>query len=117
MSAGLASGDTVVWHITVHISPSYADGGDLPNEAKIATNDTGDPDATNDTSTTHTTVHREIDLSLAKADDPDPVIAGNQLTYDLSVTNDGPSDAQGVSVSDALPSDLTGATFCTGSGC
>ena len=30
------------------------------------------------------------DLSLTKADSPDPVNAGAQLTYTLTVTNNGP---------------------------
>ena len=46
---------------------------------------------------------RQADLELVKADDPDPVDAGETLTYTLSVANRGPSDASGVTVTDMLP--------------
>ena len=47
------------------------------------------------------------DLSIAKSDSPDPVVAGNSLTYQITVTNHGPSMATDVIVTDALPSGLT----------
>ena len=45
----------------------------------------------------------ETDLQVSKVDSPDPVIAGNQLTYTITVTNLGPSDATGVVVTETLP--------------
>ncbi|MBI3988597.1 MAG: DUF11 domain-containing protein [candidate division NC10 bacterium] len=54
-------------------------------------------------------------LSLAKADDPDPVTVGQRLTYRLTVTNDGPETATGVTLTDTLP---LGVTFVSASaGC
>jgi uncharacterized repeat protein (TIGR01451 family) len=43
------------------------------------------------------------DLSLAKADAPDPVAVRAPLTYSLNVTNNGPNAAPGVHVLDILP--------------
>ena len=43
------------------------------------------------------------DLVIAKTDSPDPVVAGQQLTYDITVTNNGPSIASNVVVTDNLP--------------
>ncbi len=44
------------------------------------------------------------DLSIVKADSPDPVINGGVLTYTLTVHNAGPDTASGVVVTDSLPS-------------
>ncbi len=43
------------------------------------------------------------DLSIDKSDDPDPAVAGEQLTYSLTVTNDGPDAVPNVRVTDTLP--------------
>ena len=48
------------------------------------------------------------------ADSPDPVAAGSQLTYTVTVTNGGTSQAAGVTVTSTLPS---GVTFGSTSGC
>jgi len=55
------------------------------------------------------------DLSITKIDNPDPVTAGNQLTYTLRVILEGlsPDDAQNVVVLDTLPA---GVTFISASG-
>jgi uncharacterized repeat protein (TIGR01451 family) len=44
---------------------------------------------------------------VTKADSADPVQAGGQLTYTIVVTNNGPSSATGVVLTDTLPSALT----------
>jgi uncharacterized repeat protein (TIGR01451 family) len=46
------------------------------------------------------------DLSVTKTDSPDPVSAGNTLTYSLSVQNGG-GDATGVTLTDTLPAGVT----------
>jgi uncharacterized repeat protein (TIGR01451 family) len=58
----------------------------------------------------------QADLSISLADSPDPVIAGQTLTYTLTIANSGPSDAQAVSVADVLPAGLSGATFAVDGG-
>ena len=55
------------------------------------------------------------DLSIAKSDDVDPIVAGNTLTYTVAVTNAGPDAATTVSVTDTLPAGVTFAS-ATGTG-
>lgn len=49
----------------------------------------------------------EVDMRITKTDDPDPVHAGDTLTYQLTATNLGPDDAMEVVVTDTLPAEVT----------
>ena len=48
-----------------------------------------------------------VDLTLTKSDSPDPVSAGANITYTLTITNNGPSNATGVTLTDPLPAGLS----------
>src|SRR5438552_1160266 len=50
------------------------------------------------------------DLAIAMADSPDPVLAGEMLSYEITVTNNGSNPANNVVVVDVLP---TGTAFLT----
>ncbi len=56
------------------------------------------------------------DLALSKADSPDPVGVGSILTYTIEVSNQGPQDATGVTVTDRLPSQIAFVSATAGSG-
>jgi virginiamycin B lyase len=47
------------------------------------------------------------DLAIGKSDSPDPVVVGSPLTYTITVTNHGPSTANGVTMTDSLLATLT----------
>ena len=47
---------------------------------------------------------------------PATVVAGTQVTYTLSLTNNGPAAAQSVSLSDTLPAGETFVSASTGTG-
>lgn len=49
----------------------------------------------------------EADLAIVKLDNPGTVTAGQTLTYTLVYTNNGPSDAQEVAITDTLPVSVT----------
>jgi uncharacterized repeat protein (TIGR01451 family) len=68
-------------------------------------------------------VNAVADLSITKTDSPDPVTTGNDLTYTVTVTNNGPDTATSVTVTDNLPAETTfvscastGGGVCGGSG-
>ena len=88
--------------------------GSWVNTAEVTT-DTPQPN-TQDPDTDEATVEvlPVTDLAIVK-DGPATVDAGGQVTWDLTVTNEGPDDATGVTVTDALPA---GTTFVSASdGC
>ncbi len=91
---------------TVQILVTALSTGTIANQASV-TSEVADPDAGDATAGTSTTVDPVADLLLTKTDTPDPAIAGEPLTYTVTVDNSGPSDAAGVVVTDDLPNDVT----------
>ncbi len=55
-----------------------------------------------------------VDLALTKTASPNPVLVGQNLTYTLTVTNNGPSTAANVLVNDPLPAGVTFVSASTG---
>jgi uncharacterized repeat protein (TIGR01451 family) len=49
----------------------------------------------------------QADLEITKSDSADPVFTGDPFTYTLTVSNNGPSGAQDVEVTDTLPTGVT----------
>jgi uncharacterized repeat protein (TIGR01451 family) len=91
---------------SVEIKVTPQSPGTLTNQANV-TSTLADPDSANNSATAGTTVDPAVDLSLTKADSPDPVLAGQLLTYTLTAHNAGPSDATNVQVNDTLPANVT----------
>ncbi len=81
-------------------------GSSLVNQAHVSA-DQQDPNTANNFSETTTPVNTSADLSIAKSDMVDPVLAGDTLQYQIVITNNGPSDAQNVVVTDTLDSNTT----------
>lgn len=46
------------------------------------------------------------DVAITKTDSPDPIGIGQDLTYTLTTTNNGPDAATGVTITDTLPSSV-----------
>ncbi|MEO5561353.1 MAG: ExeM/NucH family extracellular endonuclease, partial [Dokdonella sp.] len=93
--------------LVVTVNSSVVAGTVLSNSATISSG-SGDPTPANNTGTATTTVSASANLSTSVVDSPDPVVAGNNLTYAITLTNAGPSNAATASLSDTLP---TGTTF------
>ncbi|WP_419886692.1 DUF6923 family protein [Paenibacillus sp. B-A-8] len=70
-----------------------------------------DPDSTNNTSRTGAPVNASSDLSIVKTTSSSTVISGQLLTYNLLVTNEGPSDADNVVVTNSVPNQLINVEF------
>jgi len=83
----------------------------------------GRPFANHDPIFFNVCVEPTADLSVTKTASPDPVTTGDDLTYTVTVTNNGPDPATSVTVTDNLPSETTfvscsstGGGVCGGSG-
>ncbi|MBA3533741.1 MAG: DUF11 domain-containing protein, partial [Ardenticatenales bacterium] len=87
----------------------------LSNTATVMATD-DDPDTSTNTATVSTIIQTSADLGITKSDTPDPVIAGETLTYTLSVINNGSSTATSVTVVDTLPDDVNGPTISSTEG-
>lgn len=72
---------------------------------------TPDPDSSDNTDTVTTTPTVTSDVSTQKTHLTTPFVAGKPVTYQLAVTDIGPSDATGVQVTDTLPTGLTYSSF------
>jgi uncharacterized repeat protein (TIGR01451 family) len=103
-----AGSNTRTMTITVRVLP--ATRGPLQNDARVGSA-TFDDDLSDNLATFTTDVIGSADLSITKSDSPDPVVAGTDLTYTVTVTNGGPSTADDVVVTDPLP---TGTTYVSG---
>src|SRR5436190_2792521 len=86
--------------MVVKVDPSRL--ADLSNTASV-TSTTTDPTPGDHSATEATVVNTAADLSITKSDSPDPVTAGNNLSYTITVTNGGPSFARSVQVTDPVP--------------
>jgi uncharacterized repeat protein (TIGR01451 family) len=86
--------------VTVQVVPSVV--GLVTNTVDVSATET-DLEPTNNTASVVVTVEPAVDLVLAQVATPDPVLLGGQLTYELVLTNAGPSRASGVRLEDVLP--------------
>ena len=66
-----------------------------------------DTNVANNRTSQNTTIQASADLQLEKTASPDPVVGGGEITYRLTVRNNGPSVASNFTVVDTLPPDVT----------
>jgi uncharacterized repeat protein (TIGR01451 family) len=103
--ATLPSGHSDSFTVTATVVANLVDGTQISNTASVSSS-TPDPNPSNNSSTSTTTVKTPADLAVTKTG-PAAVVAGAPMAYTITVTNNGPSDAQAVSLSDLLPSTET----------
>ncbi|MBY6897397.1 SdrD B-like domain-containing protein [Clostridium botulinum] len=111
----LLNGETRDILIRGTVSPTAA--GIISKTATV-TSTTPDPNPSNNTSTVDVEVLAPVvaDVSVVKTASPNPVMAGELLTYTINVTNFGPSSAENVVLTDVISPEITGAEFSTNGG-
>ncbi|NCT67341.1 MAG: ExeM/NucH family extracellular endonuclease [Rhodanobacteraceae bacterium] len=101
--------------LTVAVAPSVAAGTVLGNVVKVSSA-LSDPTPANNSAIAMTTVAASADLSLTLGGTPNPVTAGTNLTYALTVANAGPSNAASATLTDTLPSGTTFVSLASAAG-
>ncbi len=111
--ATLASGASATITSTYTVPADYAGANPIVNTAS-ASSATPDPDTTNNQSSAQTNVGPgNADLAIVKSA-PATVASGGTIDYTLTITNHGPSPANGASYSDDVPVGITGVTASCG---
>jgi len=75
-----------------------------------------DPNPGNNSATDSDTLSPNANLAISKTDGVTTVTAGSSLTYTITASNPGPSNATGAKVVDTLPASLTCHWTCVGAG-
>jgi uncharacterized repeat protein (TIGR01451 family) len=100
----LGAGNHVTYTLKVAVLANVENGTTITNTASVGSSTNTDPDSSNDSATATTTVQASADLSATNSDSPDPVLAGNDITYTIPFINNGPNSAHNVSFADTIPS-------------
>jgi len=100
--------------VVSNVSSSLAAGSTIPATATISSPDDGFPQ--NDSATASVQSAVVADLGITKALTPSLALPGGALQYTIVVTNNGPSDASGVTMTDVLPASLRFASLVSPGG-
>jgi len=102
------SGASTTFTVVVTVNGGTASGTVITSTANIASATT-DPNPSNNIATTTVIVATagQADLAVTKVGTPNPVLAGNNITYTITVKNNGPASASTVTLTDTLPANTT----------
>jgi uncharacterized repeat protein (TIGR01451 family) len=104
------AGGTLTYTATGTIDPGAT--GSLANTATVTAPGSSTECATADNAATDTdTLEPQADLAIVKSDGQSSAVPGEPVTYTITVTNPGPSDVTGATVSDTFPGELTGVSW------
>jgi uncharacterized repeat protein (TIGR01451 family) len=106
----VAVGDDINYKVGIAVVARSTTVGTITSDAS-ATTTTNDPNPANNFATGVTNIvalpQPEADLVAAEVDSVDPVDAGDNISYTITVANSGPDTAEGVVVTDTIPEGLT----------
>ncbi len=101
--------DTIL--ISVPVKSSAPSNAKIDNTARVSSGAT-DVDPSNNSSKITTKVNTEADIAVSKSVySPNPVVAGQQIVYEITATNSGPSDAKSANITDVIPGDIDNVEF------
>jgi uncharacterized repeat protein (TIGR01451 family) len=92
--------------LTIVVTPTKT--GTAVDSASVATSYSYDPNPSNNSgSATANVVPLEADLAVSATVQPGQVVIGGNVTYLVTLINNGPNTANGITLSDSLPSGAT----------
>ena len=91
--------------ITVTVTVLQGAAGSVTNQASVSGG--GETNTTNDTASDPTNIVSSADIAVAKTVSNATPNQNTNVTFNVTVTNNGPSNATGVQVTDLLPAGLT----------
>ena len=101
---------TATYTVTAAIAPNAA--GSITNTATIVVPGTViDTNLANNTASDTDTLTPQADLAITKTDGVVSVVAGASTVYTIVVSNNGPSNVVGASVTDVMPAAIAGDTY------
>ncbi|HEX7150879.1 MAG TPA: IPTL-CTERM sorting domain-containing protein [Thermoanaerobaculia bacterium] len=106
-AATLANGTTAIFTLTVRVSPSATSGTVTNGVTVTSATDDGTPGNDSDNAPAVPIAPAEADLSITKSTASTTATTGSNVTYTITVSNNGPTAATNVVVSDDLPAGLT----------
>lgn len=112
----LAPGGTATVTITTRLDPAWQATAPMTNSGYVQSTTPDSNTANNHDSATVTPAGPVADLEVSKTTLTNPVRAGLPVQYQVTVTNNGPSRAYGVTLTDTLPASLTAPSFNTDAG-
>jgi uncharacterized repeat protein (TIGR01451 family) len=95
------AGETATFVITARVCPETPCNTTIANQAILTS---GAPSLTVSSLTTTTTIQAQSNLTITSSGTAPSVLAGDNVTYTLNVSNNGPSNSAGTVVTDTLPS-------------
>jgi uncharacterized repeat protein (TIGR01451 family) len=91
--------------LVLNVAAATPNGSVITNTASVTSPD--DAVTANNPAGATTTVSGGANLLVLKSDSPDPVAVGGNITYTLTVRNDGPHAATSVTLNDVIPVNTT----------
>jgi len=104
--AAMAANTTASFTFVVKVNSNVASGTNITQTDSV-TSTTGDPNSGNNSVTVVDPVGDSADLAITNSPNPVPVPAGTNITYTQVVTNNGPSTATSVTMTEITPPNTT----------
>ncbi|WP_152520811.1 COG1361 S-layer family protein [Nocardiopsis halophila] len=101
----VGAGETLTYSVTVKVDPGVSDGTNITNPASVEASNTGGASTQNIAQTQTMT-----DVEITKSAEPATVNPDGTITYTITVTNHGPSEAVDVTVHDPTDGNLVSIT-------